>query len=91
MASNGWEKFYGKGENSNGFRSVNPNGVASDSGTGCNRDYHWGPNVNGERWAMPDPNVSENTGSGPFPCAGDQGTTGYPQRRRSKNMNRTGE
>lgn len=44
-----------EGENPNGFRAVTPNGTASDRGEGDNHQYNWGPNINGPRWAMPEP------------------------------------
>lgn len=83
--SNGWEKFYGKGENESGFRALTPNGVASDSGVGCNHQYTWGPNINGSRWAMP---PSETDG---YPFCQPGNTVGAPQRSPKRNMNRTGE
>jgi hypothetical protein len=82
--SNGWEDFYGKGENPNGFRAVTPNGVASDKGEGQNHQFNWGPGINGPRWEMPEPTY-------PMPFGSPVGPPGVPGSGRRGNRNRSGE
>lgn len=46
-----WPGLVGSGENSNGFRAITPNGVASDHGNGSNqRQWGWGTPADGERF-----------------------------------------
>ena len=82
--SNGWEDFYGAGENPNGFRALTPNGVSSDRGAGSNHQYNFGPNINGSRWEMPVPEYPIGIG---IPV----GTPGTPGSGRRSGRNRTGE
>jgi hypothetical protein len=82
--SNGWEDFYGPGENPNGFRSVTPNGVSSDKGAGSNHQINWGPGINGPRWEMNEPTY-------PIGIGMPVGTPGTPGSGRSGRRNRTGE
>jgi hypothetical protein len=82
--SNGWEDFYGKGENPGGFKALTPNGVASDKGEGQNHQYMWGPPINGARWTMPEPTY-------PIQFALPVGVPGTPGSGRRGGRNRTGE
>lgn len=46
-----WPGLVGAGENSNGFRAITPNGIASDHGNGDNqRQYSWNKPADGERF-----------------------------------------
>lgn len=85
MASNGWEKFYGNGENPNGMRALTPNGLSTDKSAGENHQATFGvPGINGPRWEMPEPTYPMQFG---LPV----GTPGKPGSGRSSNRNRSGE
>lgn len=85
MSKDKWHRFYGEGENPNGFRALTPNGLASDRGAGENQQPTWGaPNINGPRWTMPEPTY-------PMPLGLPVGPPGRVGSGRSGNRNRTGE
>lgn len=81
MARDKFVNFLAKGENPGGFVAVTPNGNSSDRGDGINHDWHWGNNINGDRWAMPD--VNEPGFDQPAPKLRSTARTG--------NRNRSGE
>ena len=84
MADDVWWRFYGQGENPNGFRAVTANGTAADQSPGENHQWILGPPLNGSRWTMPDPLYPRGIG---LPV----GTPGKPGNGRSGNRNRSGE
>lgn len=49
-----WPGLVGQGENSNGYRSVTPNGTLTDQGNGWNQPQYYTSNRgNGRRWSPP--------------------------------------
>ena len=80
MARDKFVNFLAKGENPGGFVAVTPNGNSSDRGDGINHDWHYGNNINGDRWTMP---VNESSFDQPEPKLRSTARTG--------NRNRSGE
>lgn len=79
-----WFKFYGEGENPNGMRAVTANSVSTDKSAGENHQWRFGPDIDGPRWSMPDPQWPMGVG---LPV----GKAAKPGNGRSNNRNRSGE